>query len=134
MIELFGFKDNIDEFNRYVEGLGKPLHNLIVAYHPAGIDGVPDAQIYASEGLGEAALVPGFVEAFGDSYDGSMPSTFELVEAGSFQVIETADAFDLEIPAINVAPPHSRTRQQRAGDLLDRQGLRRKPGRDQKVR
>lgn len=113
VIELIGFKNNIEEFQSYIDGLGKPLNSVIVAYHPAGGDAHSNAQMYASEGLGEAALVPGFVEAFGDAFNGNLPTKFELVAPGSmtisgveFNVIETADAFDLEIPAINVYMTH----------------------------
>lgn len=113
IIELIGFKNNIEELQNYIEELGKPLNNVIVAYHPAGGDAHSEAQMYASEGLGEAGLVAGFVEAFGDAFNGNLPTEFELVQPGTmtiggveFNVIQTADAFDLEIPAINVYMTH----------------------------
>lgn len=113
VIELVGFYNNIEELQQYIDTLGKPLTSVIVAYHPAGGDAYPDAEMYASEGLGEAGLVAGFVEAFGDAFDGNLPEEYALVEAGpvtiggvDFNVIETADAFDLEIPAINVYLTH----------------------------
>lgn len=113
VIELIGFKNNIEELQAYIDALGKPVNNVIVAYHPAGGDAHEGATTYASEGLGEAALVPGFVEAFGDIFDGNLPTEFELVEAGTmtiggveFNIIPTTDAFDIEIPAINVYLAH----------------------------
>jgi hypothetical protein len=113
LIELVGFNNNIEELQSYVTDLGKPLNNVIVAYHPAGGYVPNEAEIFASDGLGEAALVPGFVEAFGDAFNGNMPTEYELVEPGTmtiggveFNVIQTDDAFDLEIPAINVYMTH----------------------------
>lgn len=113
LIELVGFNNNIEELQSYINDLGKPLNNVIVAYHPAGGNAHSEAKIYASEGLGEAALVPGFVEAFGDSFNGNLPTEYELVKPGTmmiggveFNVIQTNDAFDLEIPAINVYMTH----------------------------
>lgn len=113
LIELVCFYDNISELKEYIDGIGKPLNSIIVAYHPAGGDAFPDTHMYASEGLGEAALVPGFVEAFGEIFNGSLPVEYELVNPGEmtiggvkFNVIETNDAFDLEIPAINVYITH----------------------------
>ncbi|MDL2253669.1 hypothetical protein LJC49_06290 [Ruminococcaceae bacterium OttesenSCG-928-I18] len=113
VIELIGFYDNIEELQGYIDELGKPVNSVIVAYHPAGGDAHPEAQTYASEGLGEAGLVAGFVETFGDAIDGNLPTEYELVQPGTmtiggvdFNVIETADAFDLEIPAINVYLTH----------------------------
>lgn len=113
VMELAPFYDNIEELQTYIDSLGKPLNSVIVAYHPAGGDAYPDANIYASEGLGEAALVAGFVETFGDIFDGNLPTEYELVMPGTmtiggveFNVIQTADAFDLEIPEINVYMTH----------------------------
>lgn len=113
LIELIGFNKNIEELQGYIADLGKPLNSVIVAYHPAGGDAYPGTQMYASEGLGEAGLVAGFVEAFGDVFNGNLPTEYELVAPGTmtiggveFNVIQTADAFDLEIPAINVYMTH----------------------------
>lgn len=112
-VELIPFYNNIEALRQYIDGLGKPLTSVIVAYHPAGGDAYPDAKMYASEGLGEQGLVAGFVEAFGDAFNGTLPTAFTLVEPGAitlggvaFHVMETADAFDLEIPAIGVYLTH----------------------------
>ena len=113
MIELAGFKKNITEIQNYVKELKKPLNNVVVAYHPAGGDVYPAATIYAMDGLGEAGLVAGFVQAFGDSFNGNLPTKYEQVKPGKMtiggikmNIIKTADAFDIEIPAINVYLTH----------------------------
>lgn len=113
VIELIGFYSNIEELQKYVEALGKPVTSVIVAYHPAGGDVYPDTTMYAAEGLGEARLVPGFVKAFGDIFDGNLPTEYQLVEAGTMtiggvemNIIKTADAFDIEIPALGVYLTH----------------------------
>lgn len=113
LIELAGFRNNIEELTNYTKELGKPLTSVIVAYHPAGGDMYPGAKIYASKGLGEAALVPGFIKAFGEAFDGNLPDKFELIKPGAmtiggvdFNMIQTASAFDLEIPAINSYMAH----------------------------
>ena len=112
-IELVGFYNNIEELQKYINDLGKPLAAVIVAYHPAGGYEYPEVKMYAADGLGEAHLVPGFVEIFGEAFNGNLPTEYELVEPGTitigdiaFNVIQTADAFDLEIPAINVYFTH----------------------------
>lgn len=113
LIELIGFYENIEALQTYIADLGKPLTSVIVAYHPAGADVFADIPTYASEGLGEAGLVAGFVEAFGEIFDGNMPATYELVQEGemvlggvTMNILKTADAFDIEIPAINVYLTH----------------------------
>ena len=113
LIELIPFYANIEEFSKYIQGLGKPLNSVIVAYHPAGGDVYPNAKMYASEGLGEAALVPYFAESFGNIFNANLPKAYELVKPGlmtvggiRFNVIQTAHAFDLEIPEINVYLAH----------------------------
>ena len=113
VIELIGFYDNIQALEEYVQTIGKPINSVIVSYHPAGGDQYQDVQMYATEGLGEVALVAGFVEAFGEAFNGSLPTAFDLVQPGTmtiggvtFNVIQTADAFDLEIPAIDVYLTH----------------------------
>lgn len=113
LIEVVGFTSNIEELQAYIQGLGKPLNNVVVAYHPAGADAYAQTTMHAAEGFGEAALIPGFIEIFGEAFNGSVPAEFELVEAGSvtiggvaLNVIQTADAFDIEIPAIGVYMTH----------------------------
>jgi hypothetical protein len=113
LIELLPFYDNIEEFANYVLELGKPLTSVIIAYHPAGADAHQHTKMYASQGLGEAALVPIFAEQFGEIFNDSMPETYELVRSGEmtisgveFNVIQTDSAFDLEIPEINVYFTH----------------------------
>lgn len=113
MMELAPFYSNIEELKTYIKELGKPLHSVIVAYHPAGGNEYPDVDMYASEGLGEAGLVAGFVDAFGDIFNGNLPTEYDLVTPGAmtiggveFNVIQTADAFDLEMPEINIYLTH----------------------------
>lgn len=113
LIELVGFYNNIEELQSYIEKLGKPLTSVIVAYHPAGGDAHPNAQMYASEGLGEAGLIPMFVEKYGDDFNGDLPTKYQIVAPGimtvggiEFNVIQTDSAFDLEIPAINAYFTH----------------------------
>ncbi len=113
LIELIGFYDNLDALAAYIEDLGKPLTAVIVAYHPAGADVFAGVPTYASEGLGEAGLVAGFVEAFGAIFDGNMPTAYQLVQEGemvigglTLNIIPTSDAFDIEIPALNIYFTH----------------------------
>ncbi len=121
-LEAPGFKDNISEYTAYIASLDKPLHNVLLAYHPAGAETLGDSVHYLATAGAQAAqqaggsvkgLTVGFVESFGDSYDGTIPEVTDILTAGAvniggidFVISEGVDGFDVTIPAINVVFTH----------------------------
>lgn len=116
------FTNNISEYKDYIASLEKPLNNVLLAYHPAGAAGLNDeAKYIATEGAKAAqqdggsvkGLVDGFVQSFGDTFDGTIPEVTEVVEPGTielagieFVISEGLDGFDVVIPAINTVFTH----------------------------
>lgn len=121
-LEAPGFKDNISEYTEYIASLGKPLNNILLAYHPAGAETLSEtAEYLATEGAKAAqqeggsvrGLTEGFVESFGDSFDGTIPEVTEIIKPGTmtiggieFVISEGLDGFDVEIPEINCVFTH----------------------------
>ena len=121
-LEAPGFKDTIVEFRAYIDSLGKPLNNVLLAYHPAGAETLSDSANYIATAGAEAAqqeggsvkgLIDGFVESFGDSYDGTIPTVTEVVEPGTltidgvdYVITEGLDGFDVAISTINCVFAH----------------------------
>lgn len=121
-LEAPGFQDTIVEFRAYIGALGKPLNNVLLAYHPAGAETLSDSANYIATAGAEAAqqeggsvkgLIDGFVESFGDSYDGTIPAVTKVVEPGTlpidgvdYVITEGLDGFDVAIPTINCVFTH----------------------------
>ena len=121
-LEAPGFKDNISEYRSYIDSLNKPLNNVLLAYHPSGAETLSDTANYLATAGAETAqkaggsvkgLIDGFVESFGDSYDGTIPAVTEVIEPGTltfggieFVITEGTDGFDIVIPEINCAFTH----------------------------
>ena len=66
-----------------------------------------------SENGGGKALIDSFTSSFGESFDSSVHKITNVVESGKvtiggmdFIIKQTADAFDVEIPEINVVYTH----------------------------
>lgn len=125
VIEAPCFYDTISEFSDYIQSLGKPLNNALLAYHPNGgenlMDINSDINYIATEGADAARqeggsvilAAEGFQESFGDIYDGTVPQATEIVEPGSitlggieFVITEGNDGYDIEIPEINCVFTH----------------------------
>lgn len=118
VIESPCFRDNIAELNDYLTDM--PVDGVLVAYHGAGATFLPGAPRYAtanavaySKSGGGRALIDGFTAAFGDGFDGSVHEVANVIEAGNmtiggmtFRIVQTAEAFDVEIPEIGVVYTH----------------------------
>ena len=118
VIESPCFKDNVAELNDYMKQM--PVDGVLVAYHGAGATFLPDAPKYAtanavaySENGGGKALIDNFTAAFGDSFDSSVHKITNVIGAGrqviggiEFNITQTHEAFDVEIPEIGVVYTH----------------------------
>lgn len=120
-IETPAFVSNLAEYTQYIADLGKPMNTIMMPYHPAGGDayegveilGTEEARAAQAEGGSNRALVDGFIEAFGEDFNGSIVEITNLVEPGTitvdgleFVLTATLDGFDIEIPAINAVFTH----------------------------
>ena len=112
------FFDNIRELTNYLKDM--QVAGMLVAYHGAGAAFLPDAPKYATQNAveysatgGGKALIDNFTNAFGSSFDSSIHSATDIIGAGKvtiggidFLIQPTAEAFDVEIPAINAVYTH----------------------------
>lgn len=120
-IESPAFTANLDEYAQYIVDLGKPMRNLLIAYHPTGADyykdvhvlGTKSAQTSHQEGGSIKGLVDSFVGVFGESFDNNIAKITDMIEPGNvtvdgidFVITATTDAYDIEIPAINSVFTH----------------------------
>lgn len=96
------------------------LREFVAAYHMAGATFLAGTPVYATKEADEyghngggKALIDNFTAAFGDAFDSSIPTVTNLIEgdtlelAGiSMKIVRNADAFDIEIPELNVVYTH----------------------------
>jgi hypothetical protein len=118
IIESPCFFDNIRELTEYLKDM--EVEGMLVAYHGAGATFLPNVPKFAtqnavdySENGGGKALIDSFTSSFGESFDSSVHKITNVVESGKvtiggmdFIIKQTADAFDVEIPEINVVYTH----------------------------
>lgn len=121
-LEAPGFKNNNSELAAYIESLGKPVTSVLLAYHPAGAEvygadaeyiATANAQAAQQDGGSVKGLIDGFVQSFGEDYDGTIPEVTDVIEPGTitlngveYVVTDDADGFDLVIPQINTVFTH----------------------------
>ena len=120
VIEPPCFMENIAELEGYIASVGIEIEGIVAAYHMAGasfLQGVPvygtvESDAYGHRGGGRE-LVDGFMEAFGDAFDGTVYTMTDVIEgdvltlAGvDMHLVPNDDAFDIEIPAMNAAYIH----------------------------
>lgn len=65
------FKDNVAEFDSYLEGLGKPVEQRITDYHVGGTAGhdvvMPEGMPAFTKGVVYGGMMQGFAQIFGDA-------------------------------------------------------------------
>ena len=121
-IESPCFESNLAEYLEYINALAKPMHFFMLPYHPAGAQvyeegmefaGTRAAKAAQSEGGAVKGLVDSFIEIFGEGFNGSIPEITSILEPGivtlegvDFVITETADGFDMEIPALHAVFTH----------------------------
>lgn len=118
IIESPCFFDNNRELEKYLDGVD--IAGVLVSYHGAGGTFLPNSPKYAtqnaadySENGGGTVLIDNFIAAFGDSFDGSIHNITNIIGEGKvtiggidFNVRQTSEAFDIEIPEINAVYTH----------------------------
>ena len=120
VIELPCFYDTIHELTEFLTREGVTVEGKLVAYHAAGASFLPGVPVYGTASSiayntvgGGAALVSGFKNAFGDSFDAGLCTVDRVMEEGEteiagirFAVKPNAEAYDIEIPEINCVYTH----------------------------
>lgn len=119
-IESPAFEVNLAEWKRYVEGLDKPLTDVLISYHPAGGRWYGDAASHATEAARKALTDGGTRQltdylkgAFGDEFNNDIPAIDHVLKSGAntvggieFIVTDDGDGYDIAIPAIKAVYIH----------------------------
>lgn len=120
VIEYPCFFANIKELESYIADNNITIEGILASYHMAGatfLAGTPvystkEADDYGHNGGGKA-LIDNFTAAFGDSFDSSIPEVTHYIERDTLElagiklaIVRNADAFDIEIPELNVVYTH----------------------------
>ena len=120
VIESPTFYDNNKELEEYITSLNAEVIEMLISYHMSGGSFLKDkkkyttskASTYGMQGGGKA-LIDGFTVAFGSSFDKNIHNITDYINEGSvtlaginLNIISTNDAFDVEIPEINVIYTH----------------------------
>lgn len=118
IIESPCFFDNNAALERYLQDL--EVVGMLIAYHDAGgsfLSGIKkyttaNAKEYAERGGGKS-LIDNFAIAFGDIFDKSLHNITDALQEGfvniggiDFEIIPTADAYNIVIPQINAVYTH----------------------------
>lgn len=120
LLESPCFFENNRELEEYLARRGLNVEGMLLAYHMAGGTFLPGVKKYATKNADEyghagggRALIDNFAKVFGGSFDSSIHTVTDLLEEGEtviggirFQITVTPDAFDVEIPEINVVYTH----------------------------
>lgn len=114
IVESPCFFDNNTELAEYLKDV--EIAGMLIAYHGAGATFLPDVPKYATQNAveysangGGKALIDNFTGAFGEIFDSSVHKITNVIEAGQvtiggidFVIKQTGEAFDVEIPEINL--------------------------------
>ena len=120
VIESPTFYDNNKELEEYIKSLNVKLDGVLLSYHMGGGTFLKDARKFSTHNADEyghtgggKALVDSFVKSFGEPFDGSIHDETDYIDEGKINIadiymniIETNDAYDIEIPEINSIYTH----------------------------
>lgn len=120
IIESPCFYDNNQELEQYINEKGMDVAGVLLSYHMAGGTFLSKTKKYATKNAAEygtngggADLIRNFANSFGDIFDSSIHTVTDYITEGTvniggidFIIIPTNDAFDIEIPEINVVYTH----------------------------
>lgn len=120
LIESPCFFDNNQELTAYLAKKDLNVAGMLLAYHMAGATFLPNVKKYATKNADEyghtgggAGLIANFTAAFGDIFDNSIHTITDYLTEGEitiggikFIITQTAEAFDISVPEINVVYTH----------------------------
>lgn len=119
-IESPSFHNNTVEWKRYLDGLGKPLTDILLSYHPTGGKWYGKATSYATQTAKDAItdgptrkLVDNLKLGFGAGFSTDIPAVDKVIREGAntiggieFIVTDDGDGYDIAIPAANAVYVH----------------------------
>lgn len=120
-IELPAFTANLDTWQNYIAGLGKPMNDLFLCDHATGASYVEGMNVYGTQGAQDSiasgstyATTQGLYETFGDDFHGGADlANINKVVSGTvtvagidFNLIDCGETYDLEIPSMNAIYTH----------------------------
>lgn len=120
IIESTCFFDNNTELSQYIADNGMIVQGMLLAYHMAGAGFLPNVKKYATKNADEYGhsgdgkiLIDNFTNAFGNIFDSGIHTVTDYIEEGlvtiggiDFNITQTQEAFDIEIPEINAVYTH----------------------------
>lgn len=120
LVEFPAFRENLEEFKTYVEGLGKNIVGKVFSDHPNGGTYFTEVPAYTSEGTIKSmkggtirGLVTGFIQTFGEDFVADYHEITNVlkdssVNIGGFKLNITYHTEDIEIefPQINSIYTH----------------------------
>lgn len=120
VIEYPCFFSNIKELETYLNDQNITIEGIVAAYHMAGATFLPEVPVYTTNEADEygrngggKTLIDNFTAAFGEAFDSSIPESTSLIEGDTLElagttmhIIRNAEAFDIEIPELNVVYTH----------------------------
>lgn len=120
LIESPCFFDNNKELEDYISEKNLSPKGILLAYHMAGGTFLKDVKRYSTKNADEYGhngggkqLIENFTKAFGDVFDNSIHTVTDYITTDSitignikFNITITNDAFDIEIPEINLVYTH----------------------------
>ncbi len=118
IIESPCFFDNNIELEKYLDGI--TIEGMFISYHGAGASFLPNVPKYStlnateySQSGGGKALIENFSNTFGEIFDSSIHKITNIINEGKitladidFIIKQTSEAFDIEIPEINIVYTH----------------------------
>lgn len=120
VIESPTFYDNNKELEDYIKSLNVEVDGILLAYHMGGGTFLENSKKYSTHNAddyghsgGGKALIDGFNKAFGEVFDNKIHDITDYIEKREltladikFNIIQTSDAYDIEIPEINSIYTH----------------------------
>lgn len=120
IIESPTFYDNNQELENYIKSLNVKLDGILLSYHMGGGTFLKNSKKYATQKADEYGhigggkiLIDNFTKAFGESFDKNIHKITDYLDTNKItladiemNIIPTQDAYDIEIPEINVIYTH----------------------------
>lgn len=120
IIESPTFYDNNKELENYIKSLNVSVEGILLSYHMGGGTFLENTKKYSTHNANEYGhngggknLIDNFAKTFGKSFDSKIHHVTNYIDQGeitladiTFNIIPTSEAYDIEIPEINVIYTH----------------------------
>lgn len=120
IIESPTFYDNNKELEDYIKSLNVTVEGILLSYHMGGGTFLENTKKYSTHNADEyghsgggKALIDNFTKTFGKAFDSKIHDITNYIDKGeitladiTLNIIPTSEAYDIEIPEINVIYTH----------------------------